>query len=56
MAFGTEVPRLRGNHKRYLFGPGSIDYAHGDNEQIRIDELVTSVQGYKSLVLHCLSA
>lgn len=55
--FGTDAPRLRGRqHKRYLFGQGSIDYAHRDNEQIGIEELIASVQKYKELVKHCLSA
>lgn len=55
VSFGTDAPRLKGRHKRYLFGPGSIDYAHGDIEQIGIDELIASVREYKTLVRHCLT-
>lgn len=22
-AYGTDIPNLKGNHKRYLYGPGS---------------------------------
>ncbi|RSL69055.1 hypothetical protein CEP53_002362 [Fusarium sp. AF-6] len=32
VSFGTDVPRLKGNHKKYLYGPGSILDAHGENE------------------------
>ncbi|CZR56839.1 probable peptidase [Phialocephala subalpina] len=53
-AFGTDVPRLQGQHKKYLYGPGSILNAHGKNEHIKVSELLESVQAYKRLVLHCL--
>ncbi|KFZ23227.1 hypothetical protein V502_02295 [Pseudogymnoascus sp. VKM F-4520 (FW-2644)] len=43
-AFGTDVPRLQGDHKKFLFGPGSILHAHGENEQVSVDELIDSVQ------------
>ncbi|KAJ5691226.1 hypothetical protein N7488_011961 [Penicillium malachiteum] len=55
VAFGTDAPRLKGEHKKYLYGPGSILVAHGENEQIRISELVESVQVYRQIVKHCLS-
>lgn len=50
VSFGTDIPRLRGNHKRYLYGPGSILHAHGDNEQVEIPDLVRCVEVYKKLV------
>ncbi|KAJ5682210.1 hypothetical protein N7462_005375 [Penicillium macrosclerotiorum] len=54
VAFGTDAPRLQGDHKKYLYGPGSILLAHGEKEQIDITELTESVQVYKQLVKHCL--
>ncbi|KAJ6036305.1 hypothetical protein N7540_000584 [Penicillium herquei] len=54
VAFGTDAPRLKGDHKKYLYGPGSILVAHGENEQIGVSELVASVQVYKQIVKHCL--
>jgi acetylornithine deacetylase/succinyl-diaminopimelate desuccinylase-like protein len=50
VSFGTDIPRLRGNHKRYLYGPGSILHAHGKDEQVRIPDLIQCVQVYKHLV------
>ncbi|EXJ96507.1 hypothetical protein A1O1_01633 [Capronia coronata CBS 617.96] len=50
VAFGTDIPRLRGDHKKYLYGPGSILDAHGENEQVPIPDLLRSVQVYKQLV------
>ena len=56
VAFGTDVPRLRGEYctNRVLYGPGSILVAHGPNEYISIPELIESIAGYKKLVLHFL--
>ena len=48
--YGTDVPNLAGDHKRYLYGPGSILSAHSDHEMIKADDLVEAVQGYKKLV------
>ncbi|KAK9383734.1 uncharacterized protein V2V93DRAFT_362596 [Kockiozyma suomiensis] len=53
-AYGTDIPHLRGNHKRYLYGPGSILFAHVDNERISLAELQDSVVGYKKLVTYSL--
>jgi acetylornithine deacetylase/succinyl-diaminopimelate desuccinylase-like protein len=44
VSFGTDAPRLKGVHKKYLYGPGTILVAHGGNEHIRISELIESVQ------------
>ncbi|KAE8389547.1 major facilitator superfamily domain-containing protein [Aspergillus alliaceus] len=36
--------------RRYLYGPGSIHAAHGDNEAITVGELEEAVRGYKRLI------
>ncbi|KAM5341966.1 hypothetical protein ACJ41O_014997 [Fusarium nematophilum] len=43
VSFGTDVPRLKGTHKKYLYGPGSILDAHGENEQVSIRDLIECV-------------
>ena len=54
VSFGTDVPRLKGDHKKYLYGPGSILDAHGPNEKVLIPDLVQCVAVYKRLVLEML--
>lgn len=56
VSFGTDIPRLKGNHKKYLYGPGSILHAHGENEQVTISDLVKTVAVYKKLVMMILSS
>lgn len=53
--YGTDIPNLRGTHKRYLYGPGSILVAHSDHEHLSANELPLAVQGYKTLILDALS-
>lgn len=36
--------------KRYLYGPGSIYVAHGDDEGLTVGELEEAVRGYKRLI------
>lgn len=50
--YGTDVPNLqvRSGVKRYLYGPGSIFVAHGDNEGLAVRELKGAVDGYKKLL------
>lgn len=55
--YGTDVPHLvvhpnRGGKavKRYLYGPGSIYVAHGDNEGLTVAELEGAVDGYRRLI------
>ena len=48
--YGTDIPNLKGNHKRYLYGPGDILVAHSDHEHLKISDLETAVEGYKTLV------
>ncbi|KZF24626.1 Zn-dependent exopeptidase [Xylona heveae TC161] len=52
--YGTDVPYLLGNHKRYLYGPGSIFVAHSDHEHLRIGDLERAVKDYKTLVREAL--
>ncbi|KAK9333414.1 hypothetical protein V1520DRAFT_166938 [Lipomyces starkeyi] len=54
VAYGTDIPHLEGSHKRYLYGPGSILFAHADNERISEKELRDSVEGYKKLATAAL--
>jgi len=52
--YGTDVPNLNGDHKKYLYGPGSILVAHGDNEYVARKDLFEAVEGYKTLIKHAL--
>lgn len=52
--YGTDVPHLKGDYKRYLYGPGTILLAHSDHEHIAISALQEAVEGYKKLLLHSL--
>ncbi|KAF7592240.1 hypothetical protein BBP40_000441 [Aspergillus hancockii] len=54
--YGTDVPSLKIHNrtdrkvKRYLYGPGSIHVAHGDDEALTVGELEAAVRGYKKLI------
>jgi acetylornithine deacetylase len=50
--YGTDVPNLkvRSGVKRYLYGPGSIFVAHGDNEALSVRDLRGAVDGFKKLI------
>ncbi|KAF6227286.1 hypothetical protein HO133_008729 [Letharia lupina] len=52
--YGTDIPNLKGKHKRYLYGPGSILVAHSDHEHLKASHLLTAVDGYKRLVRSAL--
>jgi acetylornithine deacetylase len=52
--YGTDIPALKGDHKRYLYGPGSILVAHSDHEHVTISDLEAAVQGYKILITESL--
>lgn len=52
--YGTDIPHLEGNHLRYLYGPGSILVAHGDDEALTVGDLEAAVEGIKKLILHGL--
>ena len=49
--YGTDVPLLSGDHKRYLYGPGSIFVAHSDHEALQRKELEQAVLDYRRLIL-----
>ncbi|KAI0114155.1 Zn-dependent exopeptidase [Nemania sp. FL0031] len=55
MNYGTDVPNLKGNHTRYLYGPGTILVAHGPNEAIKLADMESSVEDYKKLILYALN-
>ncbi|CAG8057990.1 unnamed protein product [Penicillium olsonii] len=50
--YGTDVPNLAvaASTKRYLYGPGSIFVAHGDNEALSVRQINEAVVGYKKLI------
>ena len=52
--YGTDIPSLKGNHKKYLYGPGSILVCHSDQEFLRVSDLVKAVSGYQILVTKAL--
>lgn len=54
--YGTDVPNLDTAQgvKRYLYGPGSILVAHGDDEALTVGELESSVEAYERLIKHAL--
>ncbi|KAH8602734.1 hypothetical protein B0O99DRAFT_499330 [Bisporella sp. PMI_857] len=52
--YGTDIPNLKGDHKRYLYGPGSILMAHSDHEHLNISDLQAAVEGYKIIIEHVL--
>lgn len=60
--YGTDIPSLRIHDqggpkvKRYLYGPGSIHVAHGDNEAITVGELEEAVQRYRKLISVALTS
>ncbi|KAG7284000.1 hypothetical protein NEMBOFW57_010358 [Staphylotrichum longicolle] len=47
---------LEGDHVSYLYGPGSILVAHGDDEGLTVGELEEAVEGYKRLIKHAVEA
>ncbi|KAK4162396.1 hypothetical protein QBC43DRAFT_380049 [Cladorrhinum sp. PSN259] len=53
-SYGTDVPHLKGGHKSYLYGPGSILVAHGDDEGLKVKDLEEAVEGYKKLIQYAL--
>ncbi|KAK3346102.1 hypothetical protein B0T25DRAFT_624670 [Lasiosphaeria hispida] len=52
--YGTDVPNLKGDHASYLYGPGTILVAHGDDEALRVRDLEEAVEGYKKIIQHVL--
>jgi len=54
--YGTDIPNLHGDHKRYLYGPGSILVAHSDHEHLKVSELQQAVKDYRRLILAALKS
>lgn len=54
VSYGTDIASLKGDHKRYLYGPGEIAVAHSDHEHLTVADLADAVEGYKKLILHAL--
>lgn len=54
VAYATDVPVLSWWGTPYLFGPGSINVAHRDDEHVEIAELHAAVEAYERLVLAAL--
>jgi acetylornithine deacetylase len=52
--YGTDVPNLDGDHKKYLYGPGSILVAHGPNEHLTTDDMEDAVVAYKKIITELL--
>ncbi|QPC59544.1 hypothetical protein HYE67_001775 [Fusarium culmorum] len=52
--YGTDIPSLKGSHKKYLYGPGSIMEAHSNHEHLRVSDLEDAIEGYKRLISHAL--
>ncbi|KAJ8116914.1 hypothetical protein OPT61_g1763 [Boeremia exigua] len=49
--YGTDVPNLAGDHRRYLYGPGNIFVAHSDHEALKRKELEQAVFDYRRLII-----
>lgn len=52
--YGTDIPSFKGNHTRYLYGPGSILVSHSPDEALTLGVLETAVEDYKRLILHAV--
>jgi acetylornithine deacetylase len=52
--YGTDVPNLKGDHKTYLYGPGSILVAHGPNEHLTTDQMEDAVLAYRKIITELL--
>jgi len=55
VAFATDIPVLTNWGTPYLFGPGSIHVAHGDDEFIAVAELSAAVDAYERLAVGSLA-
>ncbi|KAI5831397.1 Zn-dependent exopeptidase [Schizophyllum commune Tattone D] len=59
VGFGTDIPFLKYHDgpevRKYLYGPGSIFLAHTANEHVALADLEACADGYRRLILHCLS-
>ncbi|KAJ4328720.1 hypothetical protein N0V84_000719 [Fusarium piperis] len=55
LSYGTDIPNLKGSHKRYLYGPGTILNAHSAHEFLTVSDLEEAVRGYRVIITHALS-
>jgi acetylornithine deacetylase len=55
-AFATDIPKLSNWGTPYLFGPGSINAAHRDDEHVKVAELHAAVDAYTKLATLALDA
>lgn len=55
-AYATDIPKLSGWGRPYLFGPGSIHVAHRDDEYIDVGELRAAVAAYAEIARQALAA
>lgn len=54
--YGTDIPAFKGNHTRYLYGPGSILVSHGPDEAVTLGDLEKAVEDYKKLIMHAVQS
>ena len=52
--YGTDIASLKGDHKRYLYGPGDYLVTHSDYEHLKVSDLEAAVEGYKVLIAESL--
>lgn len=52
--YGTDIPGLHGDHKKYLYGPGDFLVTHSDHEHLTVADLEEAVKGYKVLITESL--
>jgi acetylornithine deacetylase len=51
--FGTDAPYLKDVGMPILLGPGSMDFAHKDNESIGFQEIVDGIKAYENIASLC---
>lgn len=54
--YTTDIPFLTNWGTPLLFGPGSVQVAHTDEERVEIDDLHRAVEGYGALARHLLAS
>jgi acetylornithine deacetylase len=54
-AFATDIPKLTNWGTPYLFGPGSIHFAHRDDEHVKVADQVSAVDRYAEIAKAALA-
>lgn len=54
VSFGSDAPHLHGFSRKIIYGPGSIRFAHRDDEHVDLEDLLTAVRDYTKMY-HLLS-